>query len=175
MASELTWRQAIEKILSESATPLHYNEITERIIADGLRKSLGATPSATVNAHISASIKKDGALSPYVRVAKGTFALTKSELTHLISATPKLTPTVSESEESEEQYEIVTSFGMYWRRNAIEWNASPKLLGMQQIGATPVDFNKQLGIYLLYDGREVIYIGRTTDRPLGRRLFEHFK
>lgn len=36
-----------------------------------------------------------------------------------------------------------------------------------------MDFNKQLGIYLLYDGREVIYIGRTTDRPLGRRLFEH--
>jgi hypothetical protein len=30
-----------------------------------------------------------------------------------------------------------------------------------------------LGIYLLYDGREVIYVGRTTDRPLGRRLFEH--
>jgi hypothetical protein len=44
---------------------------------------------------------------------------------------------------------------------------------MQQIGAIPVDFNKQLGIYLLYDGREVIYIGRTTERSLGRRLFEH--
>jgi hypothetical protein len=25
---------------------------------------------------------------------------------------------------------------------AIEWLATPKLLGMQQIGATPVDFNK---------------------------------
>jgi hypothetical protein len=44
---------------------------------------------------------------------------------------------------------------------------------MQDIGAEPVDFNKQLGIYLLYDGREVIYIGRSTDRPLGRRLYEH--
>ena len=62
---------------------------------------------------------------------------------------------------------------MFWRRNAVEWQATPKLLGKQQVGATPVDFNKQLGIYLLYDGREVIYIGRTTDRPLGRRLFEH--
>ena len=88
-------------------------------------------------------------------------------------AAPKLTPEISESEESEEQYEIVTSFGMFWRKDAVEWVASPKLLGMQQIGATPVDFNKQLGIYLLYDGREVIYVGRTTDRPLGRRLYEH--
>ena len=32
----------------------------------------------------------------------------------------KLTPDVSESEELEEQYEIVTSFGMFWRREAIE-------------------------------------------------------
>lgn len=44
---------------------------------------------------------------------------------------------------------------------------------MQQIGATPVDFCGQLGIYLLYDGREVVYVGRTTERPLGRRLYEH--
>src|SRR5260370_2535602 len=173
MAKELTWRQAIEKILGASASPLHYNEITERIIADGLRKSLGATPSATVSAHITASIKKDGAKSPYIRVAKGTFALAKSATMPPSTVTSKLTPDVPESEESEEQYAIVTSFGMFWRRNAIEWSAMPKLLGMQQIGATPVDFNKQLGIYLLYDGREVSYIGRTTDRPLGRRLYEH--
>lgn len=172
MASELTWRQAIEKVLGATTSPLHYNEITEQIIADGLRKSLGATPAATVNAQISASIKKDGLQSPYVRVAKGTYVLAKPTAASL-AATSKLTPTVSVPEESEAQYDIVTSFGMFWRRNAIEWVATPKILGMQQIGATPVDFNKQLGIYLLYDGREVIYIGRTTDRPLGRRLYEH--
>lgn len=76
-------------------------------------------------------------------------------------------------EEDEDQYEIISSFGMFWRRDAVEWVPTPKLLGMQQIGAEPVDFNKQIGIYLLYDGREVIYVGRATDRPLGRRLYEH--
>ena len=171
MATEMTWRKAIDKVLASSATALHYNEITERIISEGYRKSLGATPSATVNAQISSSIKHDGEGSPYIRVAKGTFALRDGSTA--TPTTPKLTPEVSESEESEEQYEIVTSFGMFWRKEAVEWIATPKLLGMQQIGATPVDFYKQLGIYLLYDGREVIYVGRTTDRPLGRRLFEH--
>lgn len=39
--------------------------------------------------------------------------------------------------------------------------------------AEAVDFNKQLGIYLLYDGREVIYVGCATERPLGKRLYEH--
>lgn len=28
-------------------------------------------------------------------------------------------------------------------------------------------------MYLLYDGREVIYVGRSTERPLGKRLTEH--
>ena len=174
MAKELTWRQAIDKVLGASSTPLHYKEIAERIISNRLRTGLGATPAATVNAQISSSIKHDGSASPYVRVAKGTFALAKS--TAAAAQPPvkeKLTPTVEESEESEEQYDIVSSFGMFWRRDSIQWGASPKLLGMQQLGATPVNFNKQLGIYLLYDGREVIYIGRTTDRPLGRRLYEH--
>jgi len=169
---ELTWRKAIDKVLSSSTTPLHYNEITERIISEGLRKNLGATPAATVNAQISASIKHDGDSSPYFRVSKGTFTM-RSQTSDVSTIAPKLTPDVAESEESEEQYEIISSFGMFWRKEAIEWNATPKLLGMQQIGATPVDFYKQLGIYLLYDGREVIYVGRTTDRPLGKRLYEH--
>jgi len=172
MPAELTWRKAIDRVLGSSPTPLHYNEITERIISEGLRKNLGATPAATVNAQISSSIKHDGDSSPYIRVSKGTFAMRDGSSDALV-VSAKLTPDVSESEESEEQYEIITSFGMFWRKEAIEWASTPKLLGMQQIGATPVDFSKQLGIYLLYDGREVIYVGRTTDRPLGRRLYEH--
>ncbi len=172
MPTELTWRKAIDKVLGSSATPLHYNQITERIISEGLRQSLGATPAATVNAQISSTIKHDGEASPYIRVSKGTFAI-RSRSSGVSIVTPKLTPDVLESEESEEQYEIISSFGMFWRREAIEWTATPRLLGMQQIGATPVDFFKQLGIYLLYDGREVVYAGRTTDRPLGRRLYEH--
>ena len=172
MPTELTWRKAIDKVLGSSSTPLHYNEITERIISEGLRQSLGATPAATVNAQITSSIKHEGESSPYIRISKGTFAM-RSGVFGVSIVPPKLTPDVSESEESEEQYEIISSFGMFWRRESIEWIAAPKLLGMQQIGATPVDFFKQLGIYLLYDGREVIYVGRTTDRPLGRRLYEH--
>lgn len=173
MAANMKWLDAINKVLSSSPTALHYNEITERIIAERYRKQLGATPAATVNAHISTSIKQYGNTSPYIRVAKGTYALRNDP--HTSTTLPKLTPEITESEDSEEQYDIITSFGMFWRRDEVEWLATPKLLGMQQIGATPVDFNQQLGIYLLYDGREVIYVGRTTDRPLGRRLFEHTK
>ena len=172
MPKELTWKKAIDKILASSQTPLHYKEITEQIISEGLRTTVGATPAATVNARIAGSIRHDGESSPYVRVSKGTFSLKNRTAAESV-VLKKLTPEVIESEDEEEQYEIISSFGMFWRKDAIEWMATPKLLGMQQIGATPVDFCKQLGIYLLYDGREVIYVGRTTDRPLGRRLYEH--
>lgn len=172
MATDLTWRKAIDKVLGSSPTPLHYNEITERIISEGLRQHLGATPAATVNAQITSSIKHDGEASPYIHVSKGTYAMRTGGSSEAI-VPRKLTPDIVESEETEEQYEIISSFGMFWRKDGIEWSRAPKLLGMQQIGATPVDFHNQLGIYLLYDGREVIYVGRTTDRPLGRRLYEH--
>ena len=172
MAKEMTWGQAIDTVLSSSNTALHYKDIAEQIIALKLRTSLGATPAATVNACIAHSIKHEGSESPYIRVAKGIFALKGGERISAV-APPKLTPDIAESEEVEEQYEIVTSFGMFWRRSAVEWVSTPKLLGMQEIGATPVNFFAQLGVYLLYDGREAIYVGRTTDRPLGRRLYEH--
>lgn len=172
MPKELTWRKAIDKILASSPTPLPYNEIAEQIIAEGLRTTVGATPASTVSAQITGSIKHEGESSPYIRVARGTFTL-KSRGSSKDIIPKKLTPEIAESQEEEEQYEIVSSFGMFWKKDGVEWSSIPKLLGMQQIGAIPVDFSKQLGIYLLYDGREVIYVGRTTDRPLGKRLYEH--
>ena len=166
MPKELTWKKAIEKVLEQAGSAMHYKDIAERIVALGLRKNIGATPAATVSANITSSIKKLGEDSPFKKVGKGEYMLATDKGT--------LHQTKADDEETEErQYEIVTSFGMFWRRNLVRWNTKPQLLGMQQIGAEPVDFCNQQGIYLLYDGREVIYVGRATDRPLGRRLYEH--
>lgn len=173
MKKELTWRAAIDKVLNASSGPQHYNDITDKIIADGLRKSLGATPAATVNAQITSSIKREGAASPYIRVAKGTFALAKVSAASGAPGKKDKKSKIQVSEETEEQYDIVSSFGMFWRRQSVQWAATPKLLGLQQKATTTVDFQEQIGIYLLYDGREVIYIGRAMDRPLGKRLYEH--
>jgi len=163
---EMSWHDAIVNVLKEAGGALHYQEITERILSKELRKAAGATPSATVNAQISTSIKHERDKSPFVRVSRGSFALRGQ----LQAATRNLS---ENGQDEEAQYEVITSFGMFWRRDAIEWGATPKIVGMQQIGAEAVDFHGQLGIYLLYDGREVIYVGRATERPLGRRLFEH--
>lgn len=175
MLKQMTWEQAIEQVLAESPTALHYSEITERIINQGLRSSLGATPAATVAAVITSSIKRNGLNSPYVKAGKGLYALARSGVQPAIAQT-KAFPTdlaATEDDEKEEQYAIVSSFGMFWRRELVEWVRNPRILG-QQYGATSVvDFTKQCGVYLLYDGREVIYVGRVHDRGLGMRLSEH--
>lgn len=169
MAKELTWRKAIEKVLSEAPGAMHYKDITEKIIEDELRTSLGATPAATVSMNLSTGILNEGDECPFQRIGRGLFVWkAKAGITQKPSSTVEVP-----EEEEDVQYEIISSFGMFWRREAIEWVHTPKILGMQQIGAKPVDFHKQVGIYLLYDGREVIYVGRATDRPLGRRLYEH--
>lgn len=163
---EISWQEAIIAVLKEAESALHYQDITERILAKRLKKAAGATPHSTVNAQITSSIKHDGSQSPFVKVSRGTFAL-RGQL--------QLT---SEDEQNngqldEVQYEVISSFGMFWRRDSIEWITTPKIIGFQQIGAKTVDFCAQLGIYLFYDGREVIYVGRATERPLGKRLYEH--
>ena len=167
----MTWRKAIEKVLSEASGAVHYKDVTDKIIAERLRWNVGATPAASVSWTLTTTINEERENCPWQRVGRGLYIwkerMGAPQVPHLAEGESV------EEEESEEQYEIISSFGMFWRRDAIDWVSSPKILGMQQIGAEAVDFQKQIGIYLLYDGREVIYVGRTTDRPLGRRLYEH--
>lgn len=94
--SEQSWKSAIITILSESKEPLHYHEITERIMTRGLKTTSGATPDATVNAQISSSIKHDGTASPFLRVAKGTFTLRSNGA---VAAEPVIEPEVETSDD----------------------------------------------------------------------------
>ncbi len=144
-------------------------EITEAILGKGLRSSVGATPAATVGATISSSIKHEGTASPFVRVAPGEYALRDV----LDGGGDSDVAPPQETSETDDSVGIVHAFGMYWHRDLVRWTNTPALLGRQQIGADPVDFCQQRGVYLLHDSRETVYVGRSVDRPLGRRLYEH--
>jgi hypothetical protein len=74
-------------------------------------------------------------------------------------------------ESDEEATGGVNAFGIHSSRSVVNWR-SPKLMGQQQIGANTVDLSQQIGVYLLYDGREFVYVGRSTDRPINQRLLE---
>ena len=174
---EKSWKEAIKKVLQESEAPLHYAEISEQILSRGYYETDGATPAATVNAQLCTSIKHDGERSPFIRVGKGIFAL--KDMT--IAATVLESKPVAKLESLKGLTEmdvatsdsIIHSFGMYWQRDLVVWRSDLKMYGKQQAQSKAVDFGKQKGIYILYDHHTVVYVGRTIDWPLGKRLFEH--
>ncbi len=172
---EKSWKEAIKRVLAESATPLHYTEISEQILSRGYYETDGATPAATVNAQLASSIKHDGE-TPFVRVGKGIFTLKNLSPAIFQTSTPNPNPIKLESLaelDVELSDSIIHSFGMYWQRDLVVWRNDPKMYGKQQASSKPVDFGKQKGIYILYDHHTVVYVGRSIDRPLGKRLYEH--
>ncbi len=176
---EKSWKDAIRKVLSESERPLHYTEIAEKILSNGYYETDGATPAATVNAQLAVSIKHNSSKSPFIRVGKGIFTLKDlpiTDINHLLSTTSttgtdELQSLIDADVETSES--IIQSFGMYWQRELVVWRNDPKMYGKQQAQSKPVDFGKQKGIYILYDHHTVVYVGRSIDRPLGKRLYEH--
>jgi hypothetical protein len=181
----MSWREAIERVLSEEARSLHYSEISELILSKGYYKTDGATPDATVNAQITSSIKHDGENSPFLKVSRGTYALRTSKPTTVIAipATPAIalppatTKVLKEAQtstvEQEPDESVIRCLGMYWQRDLVVWKNDPRVFGKQQALSKPVDFGAQRGIYILYDHHTVVYVGRSVDRPIGKRLHEH--
>jgi hypothetical protein len=161
------WRTAIEKVLRDRGEAMHYTEIADEIIQRRLRKDVGATPSSTVNSMITTDINANGDASVFVRVSRGSYVLRDARSSEAEQAEKSATA-VPESSPG-----IVQAFGMYWRRDYVTWSAAPRLYGQQQTGASVVDLASQLGICLLYDTREAVYVGRALDQSLGRRLFQH--
>ncbi len=168
---EKSWKEAIKKVLAESDIPLHYTEISEQILSRGYYETDGATPARTVNGQVTSSIKNDGAKSPFLRVGRGIYTLkciAAGKIIHVENSSTQSDESVDDSSDS-----IIHSFGMYWQRDLIVWRNDPKVFGKQQALSKPIDFGKQRGIYILYDHHTVVYVGRSIDRPLGKRLYEH--
>lgn len=67
-------KDAAYQILKEAGEPLHYKEITKRILDTGLWSTKGKTPEATIISLITVDIKKNGLKSRFVRSGKGIFA-----------------------------------------------------------------------------------------------------
>lgn len=72
---DMPWHDAIKKVLEEKGTAMHYKEIAEEIVSQGLRSSAGAKPANFVSVSADASLKKDGDNSPFRRVARGEYVL----------------------------------------------------------------------------------------------------
>ncbi len=174
MSEELQWRDAVVEVLeSSAANSMHYTNIAEEIERLELRESLGATPHVSVNVAIGNDLRANGALSQFVKVGKGVYGL-RARINAAEQEPPEASQATDEEDSAEDDVSIVTSLGMYWRRDWVDWNhTTPAVLGQQTRGAAHVDFCEQRGVYLLHDIQRVVYVGRAIDRGVGKRLRDH--
>ena len=166
MSDNLGWKEAILEVLGSADAPMGCRDIADQIAERELRTDLGFTPANSVAAIITISIHKEKHASPFVRVARGVYSL-RSGARKAKHKTPAV------ESESTPTAGVVNALGMFWERSRVSWAMAPKILGQQQAGSKPVDFTEQKGVYLLHDSQGVVYVGRTTDQNLGRRLYQH--
>ena len=167
--ADLPWKDAIVKILTDAGEAKHYTSIAEEIADRQLRTALGATPAKTVNSLVSTSLRED-ADTPFYKAGRGLFGLK----VHQSPAQPAPVDAGNRPVETDTDGEtVINALGMFWLRQNVYWKSNPSILGRQQVGADTIDFSSQRGVYLLHDRRDVVYVGRSIDRGLGQRLFEH--
>lgn len=165
--ANMTWREAIVEVLAPSPEPMHIRQIATQVLERGLLTTAAGNPAAVVASRLTSSIKHDGADSPFERVGRGVFRMRRG------------TPNPPPARMPDESCDLMTAFGVYWERDAVDWKAKPHLYGEYQTDGvskstmTRVDFAGQHGLYLLHDVREVVYVGRTTTGDLGKRLYDH--
>lgn len=70
----LSFKEAAIKILRESKIPLSVSEIYAEAAKQGLVKTVGETPEASMGAQIYVDIKKNGEKSAFVKVGRGLFS-----------------------------------------------------------------------------------------------------
>lgn len=164
--AELSWLEAIKKVLSDKSEPMHYEEITEEIIERSLRRTTGATPAYTVNNILNTDIQKNGINSSFVKTDRAEYSLRNNQ--------------TLQTNQNVQEYNVPTGlikcFGMYWKRDYVSWKSvGTKIYGKELSGSISIDLSKQVGIYLLYDNHDVVYVGKASRQPIVNRLYEHTK
>lgn len=66
---------AVQTVLEQAHTPLHYRELTRRVLEGHLWHTTGKTPADTVSAQLAVDIIRRGSASRFQRTAEGVFAL----------------------------------------------------------------------------------------------------
>lgn len=171
-----SWKDAVIAVLSESDSAMHYTDIAEEISKKGLRDDLGATPANTVAATISTDIKNNGPGSIFVKASERGYYMLNASLSSKTPAKKSAKPQSKKSSSTaseDDKVAAINAFGMYWRRDYVQWKQAPQLLGRQQLASKVVDFSAQIGVYMLHSETGVVYVGRASDQSLGTRLYQH--
>ena len=165
----LTWKEAIIRVLREAAEPLGYREIAERILQQGLRNTIGRTPHNTVHRELSEMIRD--------RIRVDEEIIHKTPHGYARTSVAENYTVESENEAGDpSRITFVNAYGLHWERGSVRWQlARGNLWGYQTDAADCVDFAGQHGIYLLHHGNEIVYAGQTQAARGGAGLYARLR
>jgi hypothetical protein len=136
----MKWIEAIEDALKDHKMGLRCDAIAE-YAKKMMSTSDSDDPYKIVNGMLNKEVKNEK--TNFVKVGKNHFVLKKYTTLDI-------------------------PYGVYWQRDKIEWK-SPNLIGYKQYNSTEINFNNQIGVYLLYDKDDkVVYVGYSMDAIISR-------
>ena len=161
----MTWNEAIQKVLKIEGKPANANRILELITTHGIREVTGKTPVDTIGAMLATSPKL------FIRTEPGLFRL-RNPATDPVYVESVLSAIDDEEDFDSEAENLITYYGLMWPRS--DTNLRRGLMqGMLE--GEPISLDGKRGVYLLYLGETLVYVGRVTDRTIAKRLDEHTK
>ena len=170
-------RAAVLRVLGQRPNEsLHYqHDVTNQISEQGLFAFNAANPAGSVSNTLRwiTDPEHDWHDPRVQKTGRGWFMLTDASL-----------PDENIVEEPDEELDEpivndtrivgISAYGLYWEREKVRWNGTAtRLLGRQTPGAKSVDFAEQLGVYVLHNNQQNVYVGRTTRDSLQSRLVYH--
>ena len=116
----LSWRSAVLKVLADTGGSLHYTEVEQRIMEQGLRPKI-ANSQATTNStlrDLMSSSGRNGVREIYNQ--KGVYALE--------TVASALNRKLREEEAAAQNSGIIKieAFGLFWRRDLVNWESGTK-------------------------------------------------
>lgn len=79
----MTFKEAAQKVLEVAGRPMKAEELTNSALRDGLLKTEGRTPAATMGAQLYTDVRDQGAASPFVQLGKNLWGLRQWDLSTL--------------------------------------------------------------------------------------------
>jgi len=148
-----TWADAIYQALLGKTNGASCDEIAKIIIEQNL------VPPNTESQDIEKSVKGELYRNPkFINSNKNIFIL--HEYHEMM-------------QDNMTDIKLHTAFGLFWQREKVDW-AKCELMGFENNNSNLLNFNKHFGIYLLYNSAgEIIYVGKTIDKPIINRLHHH--
>ena len=172
MSTEKTWEEAVLHVLRNATEPMHFGDIAEKILADGLKTTVGKTPQATVAAVLSRLAPGIGV----VKVRPGVFQLHHGSKAQAVEVEPDQADELDAVDASASRNISVAAYGLHWERDKVDWS-SRRIWGYDIQPNETVDFADQQGVYLLYSWQSVVYVGKTAAKEGGlfQRLNDHHR